>query len=40
MILDLFAAFGEPIQNHVDEDISSGATDSVAAVITQQTTTF
>lgn len=31
-ISDLFAAFGEPIQNHVDEDISSGATDSVAAV--------
>ena len=31
-ISDLIAAFGEPIQNHVDEDISSGATDSVAAV--------
>ena len=31
-ISDLFAAFGDPIHNHVDEDISSGATDSVAAV--------
>ena len=30
--VNFFAAFGEPIQNHVDEDISSGATDSVAAV--------
>ena len=30
--VDFFAAFGEPIQNHVYEDIGSGATDSVAAV--------
>ena len=31
-ISDLSAAFGEPIQNHVDEDISSEATDFVVAV--------
>ena len=30
--VNFFAAFGEPIQNHVYEDIGSGATDSVAAV--------
>jgi hypothetical protein len=30
--VDFFAAFGEPIQNHVYEDIGSRATDSIAAV--------
>ncbi len=28
----IFAAFGEPNQNHVDKDLGSGANDSVAAV--------
>lgn len=30
--VNLFAAFGESVQDHVDEDISSGPTHPVAAM--------